>query len=115
MDKPWFKAYPPGVPHTVRPEEYRSVSHLLEESFQKNASSRFSVCMERWMTYAELNHASAAFGAWLQGLALEPGARVAIMLPNIPQFAVVMAAVLRAGYTCVNVNHGSRKLNLNSN
>lgn len=104
MDKPWFKAYPPGVPHTVRPEEYRSVSHLLEESFQKNASSRFSVCMDRWMTYAELNHASAAFGAWLQGLALEPGARVAIMLPNIPQFAVVMAAVLRAGYTCVNVN-----------
>lgn len=112
MDKPWFKAYPPGVPHTVRPEEYRSVAHLLEESFQKNASSRFSVCMDRWMTYAELDHASAAVGAWLQGLALEPGARVAIMLPNIPQFAVVMAAVLRAGYTCVNVNplYTSREL-----
>src|SRR5256885_11591400 len=43
-------------------------------------------------------------GAWLQGLGLEPDARVAIMLPNIPQFAVAMAAVLRAGYTCVNVN-----------
>lgn len=104
MDKPWFKAYPQGVPHTVRPEEYRSVAHLLEESFKKNASSRFSVCMDQWMTYAELDHASAAFGAWLQGLALDPGSRVAIMLPNIPQFAVVMAAVLRAGYTCVNVN-----------
>ncbi len=104
MDKPWFKAYPQGVPHTVRPEEYHSVAHLLEESFKKNASSRFSVCMDQWMTYAELDHASAAFGAWLQGLALDPGSRVAIMLPNIPQFAVVMAAVLRAGYTCVNVN-----------
>jgi long-chain acyl-CoA synthetase len=104
MDKPWFKAYPQGVPHTVRPEEYRSAAHLLEESFKKNAASRFSVCMDQWMTYAELDHTSAAFGAWLQGLALDPGSRVAIMLPNIPQFAVVMAAVLRAGYTCVNVN-----------
>jgi long-chain acyl-CoA synthetase len=104
MHQPWLEAYPEGVPHTVRPEEYRSVAHLLEESFKKNASSRFSVCMDRWMTYAELDLASAAVGAWLQGLALEPGSRVAIMLPNIPQFTVVMAAVLRAGYTCVNVN-----------
>ena len=56
------------------------------------------------MSYRELDELSAALGAWLQGRGLEPGARVAIMLPNIPQFAVTMAAVLRAGYTCVNVN-----------
>lgn len=104
MDKPWFEAYPEGVPRAVQPDQYRSVAHLLEESLKKNASSRFSVCMDRWMTYGELDHASAAIGAWLQGLELDPGSRVAIMLPNIPQFAVVMAAVLRAGYTCVNVN-----------
>jgi long-chain acyl-CoA synthetase len=60
--------------------------------------------MERWMTYGRLDELSAALGAWLQAKGLEPGARVAIMLPNIPQFAVTMAAVLRAGYTCVNVN-----------
>ncbi|OJV70227.1 MAG: long-chain fatty acid--CoA ligase [Burkholderiales bacterium 64-34] len=104
MEKIWLKSYPPGVPHDVQPEQYRSVAHLLEESFRKHASSPFSVCMDQWMTYGELDRRSAALGAYLQSLGLEPGARVAIMLPNIPQFGVTMAAVLRAGYTCVNVN-----------
>ncbi|MBT9514386.1 MAG: AMP-binding protein [Acidovorax sp.] len=104
MEKIWLKSYPPGVPHDVQPEQYRSVAHLLEESFRKHASSPFSVCMDQWMTYGELERRSAALGAYLQSLGLAPGARVAIMLPNIPQFGVTMAAVLRAGYTCVNVN-----------
>ncbi|OJX28341.1 MAG: long-chain fatty acid--CoA ligase [Burkholderiales bacterium 68-12] len=104
MDKIWLKNYPPGVPHEVDPTQYRSAAHLLEEAMQKHAASPFSVCMERWMSYGELERHSAALGAWLQGQGLEPGARVAIMLPNVPQFAVSMAAVLRAGYACVNVN-----------
>jgi acyl-CoA synthetase (AMP-forming)/AMP-acid ligase II len=60
--------------------------------------------MDRWMSYSELDTLSAALGSWFQSQGLEPGARIAIMLPNLPQFAVTMAAVLRAGYTCVNVN-----------
>ncbi len=104
MEKIWLKSYPPGVPHDVNPEQYRSVAHLLEESFRKHAKSPFSVCMDRWMNYGELERLSGALGSYLQGLGLQPGARVAIMLPNIPQFGVTMAAVLRAGYTCVNVN-----------
>ena len=104
MEKIWLKSYPPGVPHDVHPEQYRSLAHLLEESFRTHASNPFSVCMDRWMTYGELDRRSLALGAYLQSLGLAPGARVAIMLPNIPQFGVTMAAVLRAGYTCVNVN-----------
>jgi long-chain acyl-CoA synthetase len=104
MEKHWLKSYPEGVPHEIEPEQYRSLTHLLEESFKKNAGRPFSVCMERWMTYGQLDELSTALGAWLQAQGLEPGARVAIMLPNIPQFAVTMAAILRAGYTCVNVN-----------
>jgi len=104
MDKIWLKSYPEGVAHEVNPEQYRSLTQLLEESFKQNASRPFSVCMERWMSYGQLDELSAAFGAWLQSRGLEPGARVAIMLPNVPQFAVTMAGVLRAGYTCVNVN-----------
>ena len=104
MEKHWLKSYPEGIPHEIHPEQYRSLTQLLEESFKKNASKPFSVCMERWMTYGQLDELSTALGAWLQGQGLEPGARVAIMLPNIPQFAVTMAAILRAGYTCVNVN-----------
>ena len=102
--RPWLESYPEGVPREVRPEEYDSLTQLLEESFRKNAARPVSVCMEHWMTYRELDAHSQALGAWLQARGLEPGARVAIMLPNIPQFAVTMAAVLRAGYTCVNVN-----------
>lgn len=104
MEKIWLKSYPQGVAHDVHPEQYPSLTHMLEESFQKNASRPFSVCMESWMTYGELDKLSAALGAWLQSKGLAPDARVAIMLPNIPQFPVTMAGVLRAGYTCVNVN-----------
>uniref|UniRef100_UPI0035AFF413 AMP-binding protein n=1 Tax=Hylemonella sp. TaxID=2066020 RepID=UPI0035AFF413 len=104
MEKIWLQSYPPGVPQDVDPGQYGSLAQLLEESFRKNASQPFSVCMERWMSYRQLDEFSAALGAWLQRLGLEPDARVAIMLPNVPQFAVTMAAILRAGYTCVNVN-----------
>ncbi len=104
MDKIWLKSYPASVPHEIDPTIYHSLTQLLEESFKKNAASPFAVCMERWMTYKEVDDLSAALGAWLQSQGLEPGARVAIMLPNLPQFSVTMAAILRAGYTCVNVN-----------
>lgn len=103
-NKPWLTSYPQGVPHEIDPEQYASLTQLLEESFRKHANRPFSVCMERWMTYRQLDDLSKALGAWLQSRGLEPGARVAIMLPNVPQFVVTMAAVLRAGYTCVNVN-----------
>ncbi|MFN4350623.1 MAG: AMP-binding protein [Hylemonella sp.] len=104
MEKFWLQSYPAGVPHDIDPGQYSSLAQLLEESFRKNATQPFSVCMERWMSYRQLDELSASLGAWLQRLGLEPGARVAIMLPNVPQFAVTMAAILRAGYTCVNVN-----------
>lgn len=98
------QSYPAGVPHEIDPDQYRSLPQMFDEAFGRYADRPFSVCMERWMTYGELDTLSKALGAWLQSLGLEPGARVAIMLPNIPQFAVTMCGVLRAGYTCVNVN-----------
>ena len=79
MQKPWLTSYPEGVPHEIVPEQFRSLNQLLEESFKENATKPFSVCMERWMTYGELDDLSAALGAWLQSLGLEPGARVAII------------------------------------
>ncbi len=104
MTRPWLKSYPDGVAHTIDAEQFTSLNQMLSESFSKNAAKPFSVCMDAWMSYAELDDLSTALGAWLQSLGLEPDARVAIMLPNIPQFAVTMVAILRAGYTCVNVN-----------
>lgn len=104
MQRIWYASYPPGVPETVNPEQYSSLGQVLEDSFKKNAAQPFSVCMDRWMSYGQLDDLSAALGAWLQRQGLEPNARVAIMLPNVPQFAVTMAGILRAGFTCVNIN-----------
>ena len=104
MEKIWFKSYPPGVPHDIHPEQYSSLTDVFERAFREHADNPFTVCMDRWMTYRDLDRESQTLGAWLQAQGLEPGSRVAIMLPNLPQFAVTMAAVIRAGYTCVNVN-----------
>ena len=104
MDKIWLKNYPANVKHEINPNEYTSLTDLLTRAFQHHGDSPFSVCMERWMTYRELDQLSQALGAWFQSKGIKPGERIALMLPNIPQFAVTMAAILRAGYTCVNVN-----------
>jgi long-chain acyl-CoA synthetase len=104
MDRFWLKNYPAGVPHDIDTEQYKSLTDLMERAFREHGDNPFSVCMNRWMSYKQLDELSTALGAWLQNKGLEPGNRVAIMLPNLPQFAVTMAAILRAGYTCVNVN-----------
>ena len=96
MNRHWLSSYPEGVAHDIDTEQFSSLNQLLEDSFKKNAAKPFSVCMDRWMSYGELDDLSSHLGAWLQSLGLEPNARVAIMLPNIPQFAVTMAAILRA-------------------
>src|ERR1700733_9466598 len=96
--------YPADVPRDIDPEQFRSLGHLFDESFERFADRPFCVCEERWMSFGELDALSAALGAWFQSLELEAGARIAIMLPNLPQFPITMAAVLRAGFTCVNIN-----------
>jgi long-chain acyl-CoA synthetase len=60
--------------------------------------------MDKSISYAELDAASSAFGAYLQSLGLEKGDRVALMMPNILQYPVALFGVLRAGMTVVNVN-----------
>jgi long-chain acyl-CoA synthetase len=104
MDKFWLKSYEAGVPAEIDWTQYRSLTHLLEEAFHKYADRKAYACMGKSMTFAELDRMSARMAAWLQGRGLKKGARVAIMLPNVLQYPVAMAAVLRAGYTIVNVN-----------
>jgi long-chain acyl-CoA synthetase len=104
MDRIWLKHYPPDVPADVNVARYRSLTELLEDSFRRYAGRKAFVFMDHALTYAELDRLSAAFGAWLQGAGLPRGARVAIMLPNVLQYPVVLAGILRAGYVVVNVN-----------
>jgi len=104
MEKIWLKSYPPGVPSEIDATQYRSLVHLLEESFQKYASRNAFVCMDKFITYAELDQHSRRLGAWLQSRGMKKGARVAVMMPNVLQYPIAIAAILRAGYTVVNVN-----------
>ncbi|MYM40398.1 long-chain fatty acid--CoA ligase [Duganella qianjiadongensis] len=104
MEKIWLKSYPEGVPAEIDVNQYRSVTHLLEEAFSKYADRNAYVCMDKFLTYRELDKLSQQMGAWLQSKGLHAGARVAIMLPNVLQYPVAMAAILRAGYAVVNVN-----------
>src|SRR5437764_2850117 len=104
MDKFWLKSHAAGVPTEIDWTQYRSLTHLLEEAFRKYADRPAYACMGKSMTFAELDRLSQRMAAWLQGRGLAKGARVAIMLPNVLQYPVAMAAVLGAGYTIVNVN-----------
>lgn len=104
MEKIWLKSYPPGVPAEIDASAYMSVGELLEDSFRQYRASRAFVCMGKSITYGELDTLSQQVGAWFQAKGLARGARVAIMMPNVLQYPVVLAAVLRAGYVVVNVN-----------
>ena len=104
MDRFWLKNYPPGVPSDIDPSVYPSVVALIEESFAKYRDAKAYVCMGKALTFGELDELSRALGAWLQGRGLKRGARVAIMMPNVLQYPVAVAAVLRAGFIAVNVN-----------
>ncbi len=95
---------PGRVPAEIDASQFRSLAQLLEHSFHTYADRRAFVCMDKAITYGELDHMSAHFAAWLQSRGLRPGARVAIMMPNVLQYPVVLAAVLRAGFVVVNVN-----------
>jgi long-chain acyl-CoA synthetase len=104
MEKIWLQQYPSGTPTTVDPAEWSSLKALIEGSCRRYADRVAYTSMGRAMTYAELDRLSARFGAWLHNMGLKPGDRVAIMLPNLLQYPVVMFGALRVGMTVVNTN-----------
>ncbi len=104
MDKFWLKSYPANMPTEIDPDQYRSLVQLLDESFKKFADRNAYVCMDKFMTYRELDEYSRRAAAWLQSRGMQKGARVAVMMPNVLQNPIAIAAILRAGYTVVNVN-----------
>jgi long-chain acyl-CoA synthetase len=104
VDRIWLKSYPKGVPATIDVNEYASLRDVFDRVIAQFAPRPAYTCMGKSITFADLDSASAAFGAFLQGRGLKKGARVALMLPNILQYPVCLFGVLRAGYTVVNTN-----------
>jgi long-chain acyl-CoA synthetase len=104
VDRFWLKSYPPGVPPDIDPSTYPSLVALIEESFAKYRDRKAYVCMDKAVSFGEVDALSKALAAWLQGRSLKREARVAVMMPNVLQYPVAVAAVLRAGLVAVNVN-----------
>jgi long-chain acyl-CoA synthetase len=104
MERIWLKQYPAGVPADIDVTQYSSLVELLEESFAKFRERKAFICMDKSITYRDLDEMSLALGAYLQSKGLQKGARVALMMPNVLQYPIATAAVLRAGYAVVNVN-----------
>jgi long-chain acyl-CoA synthetase len=104
MERIWLKQYPPGVPADIDVTQYTSLVELLEESFAKFSDRKAFICMDKSISYRDLDELSLALAAYLQSKGLPKGARVALMMPNVLQYPVSTAAVLRAGYAVVNVN-----------
>jgi len=104
MDRIWLRNYPAGVPADIDFSHYTSVVALLEESFARFRERDAYVCMDKRITFGDIDALSRALGAWLQSRGLKHSDRVAIMMPNVLQYPVAVAAVLRAGFIVVNVN-----------
>jgi long-chain acyl-CoA synthetase len=100
----WLKSYPEGVPADIDPSQYSSLVGLLEESFSKFADRTAYSFMGKELSFAQTDQESLGLAAYLQSLGLSKGDRVAVMMPNVPQYPVTVAAILRAGLVVVNVN-----------
>ena len=103
-DRVWLSSYPEGVPLDIDFSQYSSLVGLMEESFARYAERTAYSYMGKNISYAQTDAESQALAAYLQSLGLNKGDRVAIMMPNVPQYPVAVAAILRAGYVVVNVN-----------
>jgi long-chain acyl-CoA synthetase len=104
MQRPWLAHYPAGVPADIPLDAYPSLVALMRDSFERHRERPAFKFMGSALTFGELDTLSRAFAAWLQQQGLQRGDRVAVMLPNVPQYPVAVAAILRAGMVVVNVN-----------
>ncbi len=102
--RPWLPHYPSGVPADVEWTRYRSCVALFDEAIAEHRGRDAFVCMDKRITYDQLDRMATQFAAWLQSTGIAHGGRVAIMMPNVLQYPVAILGILRAGCVVVNVN-----------
>jgi long-chain acyl-CoA synthetase len=112
MERPWLAEYPDGVPAEIPADAPESLAVMLDAACLKYADRVACTAMGSDLTYRELDKQARALAAWLQARQLRPGARVALMMPNVLPYLVCVLGVLRAGLVVVNVNplYKSREL-----
>ena len=101
---PWLKNYPKGVPANINEDAYCSLVELLDDTFKKFGNKPAFTCMGKGMTFAEVDRLSTQFGAYLHSRGLEPGDKIALMMPNLLQYPIALFGCLRAGLVIVNTN-----------
>jgi long-chain acyl-CoA synthetase len=104
MERIWLKSYPSGVPADIDPSRYASLVDLIGESMTQFADRTAFTCMGRSVSYRQYDEMSVALAAYFQSLDLTKGARIGVMMPNVLQHPIASTAVLRAGFTVVNIN-----------
>ena len=104
MEKPWLKNYPEGVPEEIDLDRYTSILDIYDASIEAYADRVAYVNFGKEMTFGELDRLSEQFAAYLQGLGLQKGDRIALMMPNILQYPVAIFGALKAGLVVVNTN-----------
>ena len=102
--RPWLKNYPKGIPANIDPDAYPSVAALIEETFEKYRKQTAYVCMDKELSFDQLDKYSRQFGAYLRTRGLEPGDKIALMMPNLLQYPIALFGALRAGLVVVNTN-----------
>ena len=102
--RPWLKHYPANMPANINPDEYPNLLAILEATFKKYKGKKAFSCLGKEMTFDEVDTASRNFAAYLHSRGLNPGDKLAIMMPNILQYPIVLFGALRAGITIVNTN-----------
>jgi long-chain acyl-CoA synthetase len=104
MEKPWLQIYPAGVPANIDPSQYPLLIDMINESLEKYADQTAFIFMGKSMTFGEVDRLSTQFAAYLQSRGLEPGDRIALMMPNMLQYPIALFGCLRAGLILVNTN-----------
>ncbi len=103
-ERPWLKHYPKGVPANIDPDAYPTLVAMLEDVFKKYGSRPAFTCMGKTLTFDQVDKLSRQFGAYLHSRGLEPGDKIALMMPNLLQYPVVLFGAMRAGLIVVNTN-----------
>ena len=101
--RPWTKRYDPGVPSTLTYPE-TTLPELLLERANEHPERPAVIFYNRVLTYRRLAEASRRFASALASLGVRPGDRVALLLPNTPQFVIAYYGALLAGAVVVPTN-----------
>ena len=106
MNETFFSdKYPEGLPATVDVEQYSSVVEVFNKSVVKFADRPAFTALGQTLSYGDIDRLSADFAAYLQNeTGLQKGDRIAVQLPNLLQYPIVVFGAMRAGLIVVNTN-----------